>query len=188
MSSWRHNPTAEVLSSYGCSLEEWWRIRDFGMDMVRAGISRGRTPLMAFRHQRAHAARREVEWKLTLPQWWSVWQSSGHWERRGVGRGYQMCRFGDVGPYSPENVFIGEGVLNVAAPSKKNSFPTGVMLRPGGDELNSANPYTARCHVGGRQRYLGCFATIAEAEAAYHAALKLDQRAVDHVARNKVGA
>lgn len=47
------------------------------------------------------------DWQLTFEEWWKIWQNSGHWEERGVGLDkYQMCRYGDIGPYSKDNVYI----------------------------------------------------------------------------------
>lgn len=81
---------------FGCSLTEY--------------LSLGRwhkknTPAGRFFDQRRNAKRRDIEWRLTLPQWWLLWQESGHWEARGRS-GYVMSRFGDSGPYSIENIQI----------------------------------------------------------------------------------
>jgi hypothetical protein len=60
----------------------------------------------AFSQQRITAKRRTIEWQFTLASWWALWESSGKWEERGVGRGYCMARYKDRGPYSPENCYI----------------------------------------------------------------------------------
>ncbi len=53
------------------------------------------------------AKRRGISWELTFDQWRDIWLNSGHWKDRGRNAGqYVMGRFGDKGPYSPENVRI----------------------------------------------------------------------------------
>ena len=54
-----------------------------------------------------NASKRNVDFLLTFDEWWKIWQDSGHWEDRGPHKGqYCMSRYGDIGPYSPTNVFI----------------------------------------------------------------------------------
>jgi hypothetical protein len=60
-----------------------------------------------FNDQKSNARIRNVEWKLSYEEWISIWQSSGHLKQRGRGNGkYVMSRYGDIGPYSLDNVFI----------------------------------------------------------------------------------
>lgn len=61
-----------------------------------------------YRAQRKNAKRRGIEWKITYPEWWQVWQQSGHWnERGGLGADrYCMARKGDQGAYEINNVMI----------------------------------------------------------------------------------
>lgn len=72
-----------------------------------------RHPTRAFSSQRKNADSRGIKWELNLWQWWTIWQQSGHWSERGRGCGYQMCRFGDQGPYSVSNVYIASGIANI---------------------------------------------------------------------------
>lgn len=66
-----------------------------------------RTPKGAYIRQRSNANRRGIPWDFTFETWWEVWEQSGKWEERGVGRSaYAMCRINDEGPYSPGNVEI----------------------------------------------------------------------------------
>ena len=59
----------------------------------------------AFHAQRGNAKRRGIAWEFTFDEWWAWWQTDGRWERRGSRTGkLVMARFGDVGPYSPDNV------------------------------------------------------------------------------------
>jgi hypothetical protein len=59
-----------------------------------------------FRYQRSKARSRGIDWCLTFEQWYQWWQDSDHWHERGITSGkYVMSRFGDVGPYSLDNIF-----------------------------------------------------------------------------------
>lgn len=61
----------------------------------------------AYWDQKRLAAKRNIGWQLTFEEWLNIWQQSGHLHERGRGIGkYCMCRYGDVGPYSVNNVFI----------------------------------------------------------------------------------
>lgn len=63
--------------------------------------------------------RPQIEFQLTFPQWWTIWQRSGRWEERGNRAGhYVMCRKNDIGPYAVGNVFIGSFSRNVADRNK----------------------------------------------------------------------
>lgn len=51
--------------------------------------------------------KRGIEFKLTLAQWWAIWQASGKFHLRGTGRGkYCMSRIRDDGAYELGNVHI----------------------------------------------------------------------------------
>lgn len=50
---------------------------------------------------------RGISFELTFEQWMKLWLDSGHWKERGCRHGqYVMARFGDIGPYSIDNVKI----------------------------------------------------------------------------------
>jgi len=171
MTGLRKNPPDHILQKYNCTKEEWLLLRDIGLEMARAGASHDATPLRAYQHQKfAAEVKRGIEWKLTLMQWWEIWCESGHWEDRGLGRGYMMCRIGDVGAYEIGNVFIGPGVENLSAAAKKTNLPIGVAYVLKGREKR----YRAYCNIQGKQRHIGLFATVEEAEQAYLLARKLD--------------
>lgn len=64
--------------------------------------------------QKGNAKRRNIEFLITFEDWLDIWESSGKWHLRGRGANkYCMCRFGDKGVYSVDNVFIGQGKQNV---------------------------------------------------------------------------
>ncbi len=61
----------------------------------------------AYKTHKNNAASRDIIWRFTYISWWKKWCKSGYWGERGRCRGqYQMARFGDKGPYSPDNVRI----------------------------------------------------------------------------------
>jgi hypothetical protein len=66
------------------------------------------SPLGRYKMHKKNAEKKGILWEFTFETWWKMWEESGKWEQRGrTGQGrYQMCRYGDVGPYSPENVRI----------------------------------------------------------------------------------
>jgi hypothetical protein len=65
------------------------------------------SPKGKYRRQRANAEFREIPWDFTFETWWKLWEDSGMWEERGVGRNaFCMSRIDDEGPYSPSNVEI----------------------------------------------------------------------------------
>lgn len=172
MTGLRKNPSQRMLDLYGCSKEEWIKMRDLGLQMISAGIcNKDTTPLRAYQHQRTAALnKRGIEWNLTLMAWWGIWDASGHWSDRGIGRGWHMCRKGDQGAYEVGNVFIGEGVGNLSAAAKNADLPIGVAYTARG----KSKPYRAYCNVYGRQRHIGMFSTVEEAEQAYRKAVRLD--------------
>jgi len=54
---------------------------------------------------KATATKRNIEWLFDFESWWKMWKP--YWDRRGKSiNSMQMCRTGDVGPYSPTNCRI----------------------------------------------------------------------------------
>lgn len=96
-----------MMRRYGLTIEEWWELRGEGPYHL--------CPFPAYRSQRQGARRRGIEWYFTLKSWWAVWRDSGKWDQRGTGRGYQMARYGDTGPYAPWNVEIITGIENITS-------------------------------------------------------------------------
>lgn len=73
-----------------------------------------------FRYQRARAIQRGIDWELTFEQWFQWWMDTGHWDQRGKGFGkYVMSRYGDIGPYSLDNIFCQLDVENSREGAKK---------------------------------------------------------------------
>lgn len=93
---------ARSMKAWGCSYRQYVQI-----------LKHPGRPTYAYWSQRKNAIKRDIAWELNLWQWWSIWEKSGHWAERGRGRGYQMCRLNDVGPYSVDNVYIATGDDNM---------------------------------------------------------------------------
>lgn len=86
---------AASLEKWGCPYNEYLKLRKM------------HRPTRAYGQQRKNADIRGIEWKFNLWTWWTFWQESGHWNERGrCGEAYVMGRFGDAGPYSPDNCYI----------------------------------------------------------------------------------
>jgi hypothetical protein len=88
--------------AWGCSYSDY-----------RSILAHKDQPNHAFSMQRKNAERRGIDWELSLSQWWKVWEQSGHWNERGRGAGYCMCRLNDTGPYAIDNVYIATGIENM---------------------------------------------------------------------------
>lgn len=177
MTGHHRNPPQRILDRYQCTKEDWLLLRDIGLKMIDQGsCNKDTTPLRAYQHQAFRAGKRDIEFKLTLMEWWRIWQESGRWAERGHGRGWQMCRKGDQGAYEVGNVFIGYGAENLSAAAKSTDLPIGVARAHKGNKKR----YRAYCNVFGRQRHIGLFATPEEAEQAYLKAVALDKELKAH--------
>ncbi len=81
---------------------------------INSGVARPDMPITAYTQQVGNARMRGIEWRFTFGTWWAVWLASGQWDKRGRTTGnYVMSRFGDVGPYSPDNVKIVTNTENI---------------------------------------------------------------------------
>lgn len=138
---------ARYLVDHGCTYGQYRELR-------------GR-PRSAFIRQRANAKTRGIDWELSLWQWWTIWQESGHWHERGRGQGYGMCRNGDEGPYAVGNVFIAPCFVNSREQPRFSgrALPIGVHQRKAG--------FVATRTIRGAQITVGPFPTISQAAAAY---------------------
>jgi predicted XRE-type DNA-binding protein len=65
-------------------------------------------PKKAYDDHRRHAMDRGIGWQMPYEDWLEMWLESGKWSQRGKVKGkYQMCRYGDTGPYNSKNCYIG---------------------------------------------------------------------------------
>lgn len=54
--------------------------------------------------QKCHAKIRKIEWNLTFEEWFAWWGDDIH--KRGKGKDdLVMARYGDIGPYSLDNIY-----------------------------------------------------------------------------------
>ena len=96
------------------------RVKPYASIRDKAIAAHGKDPYQDFVKQKHGASNRGVEWNLSFPQWWFLWEE--HYGSRGV-KGHQlvMCRTGDVGAYEIGNVKI--------ATARTNAFERGDSLR-----------------------------------------------------------
>ena len=72
------------------------------------------TDLRKYQKSKNQAKYRGIDFHLTFEEWLDIWQKSGFYDKRGVGRGsYVMSRYNDIGPYAVGNVFIQTNAQNV---------------------------------------------------------------------------
>lgn len=72
-----------------------------------------------YHRQRLNAKSRNIEWLFTFETWMGWWNSTGKIDQRGVhSYEYCMCRFDDIGPYSPDNVYCSTNAENIAFSNK----------------------------------------------------------------------
>lgn len=156
---------AECFKRWGCTYAQWRSLLAIGQEMVATGRSIEQTPTRAYASQKHNASRRGIEFQIALLDWWNIWQASGHWNERGRGQGYVMCRVNDEGPYAVGNVFIDTAINNCSqAPKKKKSgLPTGVSKIVRGNYV----AYSASRRIRGQSLYLGSHKTPELAHAAY---------------------
>lgn len=66
-----------------------------------------------FHGQKSSAKKRGIPFEFDFLSWITWWLSTGKFDQRGVfDHTYQMCRIGDTGPYSPDNVYCATGKEN----------------------------------------------------------------------------
>ena len=62
-------------------------------------------PWKRYCENRNSARTRRIDWTLTFDEWWGLWKD--HYHLRGLGAGkMNLCRNGDVGGYTVDNVRI----------------------------------------------------------------------------------
>lgn len=90
---------ADCFQKYGCNLDFKNELRGTGNYFQSA--------FFKYRQQKTNAISRGISFELTLPEWWDIWQKSGHWHERGLAKDkYVMARLCDLGSYSVDNVTI----------------------------------------------------------------------------------
>lgn len=161
----RAKQDAASLQKNGCTYLQYLLLVRYCRKLARSSVSEYQTPIKAFGQQRNNARIRGIEWQFKLWDWWVLWQKSGKWDRRGRGAGkFVMCRKGDQGPYSVDNVYIAPAFENISASNRKNDLPIGVYAAKSGR-------FSAVRVVKKKQIYLGTFDTPDEAAIAYRQSL-----------------
>lgn len=158
-------------STYGCTYEQLVAI----VGPVKPFQTRAAE---AYRNQRNAAKSRGIEFRMTFPEWWQVWQDSGKWELRGRGQGYCMARNLDAGPYAVGNVYIctiGQNFSDsyLSTPMDVRVARRGMPKPPRQPKergvTRTGKKYRANC----RGVFLGTFATEEEAREAYKRAWEI---------------
>lgn len=77
-----------------------------------------------FYTQKIHAKERNIPFLIPFDDWINWWLKTGHWYERGCKSGqYVMCRKGDVGPYTLDNIFCDTANKNVStAAHRKKTY------------------------------------------------------------------
>ena len=97
------------MSTYSKSHKEYYERNKERIKSLRAERERKwlETPQGKYSVQKRHAKQRGIVWQFSFETWWKMWEESGQWENRGIEYGqYCMSRYGDIGPYSPDNCEI----------------------------------------------------------------------------------
>lgn len=98
--AYRDKIEAKIIKSYMCTRAQLRVYRAMHADYKK-------TPLLKYKQQKRNAMLRGIDWDFTINSWWRVWDESGKWNKMGRCLGeYVMARHGDIGPYSPSNVYI----------------------------------------------------------------------------------
>lgn len=160
---------------YGCSYSEALALNGGVSLRTRGG------PARAYLNQRNSANHRGIAWEITFPEWMKFWTGKLH--LRGVTSDKLcMARKGDVGPYSLSNVYLSTVAGNCSenwGKSLRNKRPANPSPPPNllgtgkgwsyQERSSKVRPYVVLC----ASKYVGRFATQAEAEAAYRAACEV---------------
>ena len=121
-------------------------MRKYGLDVaqykrVQKNLdASGTNPLHRFTQQKRHSYRRGIEWNLIFAEWWSFWERSGKWDKRGRGNGYVMARHGDKGGYEIGNVKIISAKENQSEYIRRywKEVKSGFRPRPGKSTYNNS--------------------------------------------------
>lgn len=90
----------ECMARWGITRAEYAELRELAEDIQD-------TPMYRFLNARRTKIRTGIEWELTFPQWWRIWQKSGKYEDYGRGEGkYMLVRKKNRGAYRVGNVVV----------------------------------------------------------------------------------
>ena len=110
----------------------------------------------AFSHQRQRTKARGLPWELSFDEWMEIWKESCKFSERGR-NGYQMCRIGDEGGYTRDNVYIAHSSTNKADAYKNGKQPKSRVRTDGkyGRYISRTTKGTYRVSktIDGKQRF-----------------------------------
>lgn len=173
----RSRMEARAQRVYGCTYDQLIAI-------AQTRKVRSSKVVRAYVSQKINASKRGIGFEMTLPEWWAIWQASGKWAQRGRGKGYCMARKGDEGPYAVGNVYICTIGQNFSdsyiktpmhvrvAKRAQNGNGAGSLGRGRGWSFvarQTGRPYHVMCG----KKYVGSYATEAEARSAYLEACRI---------------
>jgi hypothetical protein len=160
-----------AMAYFGCDEHQAIHLNDSKLLRLRGSKA------MRYLSQRQSAFKRGIGWEITFPQWLSVWQQSGKFDDRGVGKGrYCMARKGDVGPYKVGNVSIESCVKNSrdgiakARPAMALSYVSPIGTGRGWTRREVKKKTSCSYQVLVGKKYIGSFLTQQAAEEAYRVA------------------
>jgi len=103
---------ARYAKHFSCSIEQFLEINK--EHWVQTNRFANKCPASAYFQQKISAKKRGIEWNITFPEWWKIWEQSGQWGNRGVHMNqYVMTRIGDIGGYSKDNIVIKTSMENI---------------------------------------------------------------------------
>lgn len=125
-----------IRKFFGCGREEFYRLNEGYSAWAGKNYQNRRS--VVYIHQK-RAAVRSAEWKLTFPEWWSVWEKSGNWAFHGRGKGKMtLARLDNNKPFEIGNVAImpTEDVSSMAGAKAHKLWPDMAKLRRRGSSLD----------------------------------------------------
>jgi Mor family transcriptional regulator len=103
---WLKKKNARCRSSFGCSYTDYLAVKSEIMAVESSKVATsGYNPIYGFVRDKNNALKRNITWKLTLVQWWSLWKNSGQWLAKSRS-GYGMTRNDRTRGYEDGNVEI----------------------------------------------------------------------------------
>lgn len=88
--------SARYLAKHGYTYEEYTKLRKSDAKMFRA-----------YTEHRNNSEKINRKWEFTLKTWWTMWQSSGVWDKRGLGaEKFVMAILDTDKPLGPDNCAI----------------------------------------------------------------------------------
>lgn len=76
--------------------------------------------------QKSKSKKRNIGFNLTFVEWIDWWVETGHYHDRGRGKDkYVMCRYGDLGDYSLDNIYCDLNSNNISTANHGNQYCKG---------------------------------------------------------------